>query len=77
MSHQKVITDLTQVWDDAIQRAAESTPRELEAGADMLNTAAGLHVQSGVQAGKLWSASCGGTCTTCAAGCSNACFHHP
>ncbi|HZQ08313.1 MAG TPA: hypothetical protein VFD70_17135 [Anaerolineae bacterium] len=63
----KFTQDFAHDWDNAAQRAAENARRENEPGRDMLNAAAGLRVQSGLQAG-LWSASCGDSCT-CVATC--------
>ncbi|HZQ08312.1 MAG TPA: hypothetical protein VFD70_17130 [Anaerolineae bacterium] len=68
MNKKKVLTDLSQRWEDAAQRAAETTQREDEAGADVLNTAAGLRVQSGILAGD-WTDSCGACTNTCTCGC--------
>ncbi|HZQ08311.1 MAG TPA: hypothetical protein VFD70_17125 [Anaerolineae bacterium] len=54
--------DFARVWDAAIECATENTPRENEANQDMLSTASGLLVQSGIRAGKAWTSSCGASC---------------
>ncbi|HZQ08309.1 MAG TPA: hypothetical protein VFD70_17115 [Anaerolineae bacterium] len=65
----QIVRDLNQAWDDAVQRTAENALRENEAGQDMLSTASGLQVQSGVHAGQWGSGSCGSCEGTCAAYC--------
>ena len=61
MKNQKTIRDLHEQWERGAQRAFEDTRRADELAKDELNTAAGLHVQSGVKGG-FWSVTCG-NCT--------------
>lgn len=51
-------------WDRAVERAARENARDQDLG-EMLTHGAGLHINSGVQAGGLW----GTTSCTCAASC--------
>jgi hypothetical protein len=57
--------ELLRAWEAAADRAllAQAYGQEVRDG--LLNTAAGLNIQSGLQAGGLWGStgqSCGGTC---------------
>lgn len=50
-------------WEHAIERAGQEKQDRRELDADALNDAAGLHVQSGVQAGWMNTGSCGQQCS--------------
>ncbi len=66
MKKNKTVLDLSQEWDDAVHSAAERAQQEDSLSREMLNTAAGLGVQSGVRAGdRTWNQSANSQCQSC------------
>jgi hypothetical protein len=55
---------LEERWEASVARALEGAPRRSELDTNQLNTAAGLLVASGLQAGRLWGTThkCTNTC---------------
>jgi hypothetical protein len=62
MGHSERPHDLELAWDEAAERARAQQAFRQELGDGLLDEAAGLHVQSGVQAGA-WSSTCSGDFT--------------
>lgn len=54
--------ELQERWDRAVERAARDKQNESELTPDILNDAAGLHVESGVRGGWTSTCSCHQTC---------------
>lgn len=63
MKKQNNSHELEQQWERAVDQAQENLPREQTLSDEMLDSAAGLEVKSGVRAGG-WThtCTCGGQC---------------